>query len=114
MTDKDKLLAVLDMSEDEQKNWCFRNTHTENGIIKVQWYFLSDLAFRLRDEVDDTRMHNAMYKIQQYMSKKDSSIAQPEDYATAFWGLYHAKPIHWVIASLIAKEMSNGNTSENV
>ena len=98
MTEQE-LLAVLDMSEDEQYRWCWRNTCTENGLIKVQWYFLEDLAFRLRDEADDTRMHNAMYLVQQSMSKT-SSTPQPEDYATAFWGLYHAKPIHWIIAAL--------------
>ena len=95
MTEQE-LLAVLDMSEEKQYYWCaeyFKDIFAGS---------LACLAFRLRDEADDTRMHNAMYLVQQSMSKT-SSTPQPEDYATAFWGLYHAKPIHWVIASLIAK-----------
>ena len=117
MSDRIKeLLKVLDLPEDDQlvfvnNLWQNRLIPDEcdllpdiNGKITTSIHnrrVLADLAFRLRDKADDTKMHNALYKIQQ--SREKCGVPTPQDYATAFWGLYHAKPIHWIIAVLIAQ-----------
>ncbi len=60
---------------------------------------MSHLAFRLRDEVvanqGDIVWHRATLKICGYMGK--SSI----------WFKTYAQPIHWILASLKAKEQPN-------
>lgn len=114
MTEQE-LFAVLDMSKDEQYRWCWRNTCTENGLIKVQWYFLEDLAFRLRDEVKGSEGHEAVNIGQRVVSDYvfnlpgnrptyEQSVKNArfeEDYKS--WYADQAKPIHWIIAALIAK-----------
>ena len=93
---KEELLKVLDMSEDEQWEWCIQNT-------KHIGESLADLAFRLRDEAvakNHADFHNAIYNI---MVKVEGD----NKWATAFWGECLAKPIHWIIAALIAKEQDN-------
>ena len=100
MTEQE-LLAVLDMSEDEQFKWLMDNDIVTSEYVKCSRHLiLADLAFRLRDEVNNGKMHEAMYLVQQNVKDAPDVL----DYATAFWGLYHAKPIHWIIAALIAKE----------
>ena len=102
MTEQE-LLAVLDMSEDEQVFWFYRRP--EEDLYRVVWiapvarfkrYQLADLAFRLRDEIAT--------KKSQYWQTAKSKVAHK------VWGTYHdytwdeeAKPIHWIIAALIAK-----------
>jgi len=104
------LLKVLDMSEDEQYYWVcqfhakyhfkislFPDNHEE---MRKE---LADLAFRLRDEAvakNHADFHNAIYNI---MVKVEGD----NKWATAFWGECLAKPIHWIIAALIAKEQDN-------
>lgn len=93
---KDELLAVLDMSEDEQWEWCVKNVKE-----KTIGESLADLAFRLRDEVvaecGDIVWHKAVVKICDYMRM-----------GTA-WFKNYAKPIHWIIAALIAKQKDKEN-----
>ena len=101
MTEQD-LLKVLDMSEEKQDKWTYisgiRKHHpTDENRIES----LVDLAFRLRDEVFKEYgvlggFHDGIYKVQEYLGE--------DAWATAFWGECIAKPIHWIIAALIAKE----------
>ena len=117
--DKNKLLKVLDMPEKEQRAWVgyFAKeqqwrpcTHTschnhkshpcENcGRIGGYYYLgsLADLAFRLRDEAG---VIGNMHKGIKMVCKK----ASPPNKTFIEWWAYEAQPIHWIIASLIAKE----------
>ena len=87
----DELLAVLDMPEEEQEEWCRDKT------MPYRWReSLADLAFRLRDEAvvnqGEVAWHRAVVKVCDYMGKR------------IVWFKGYAQPIHWVIAALIAKE----------
>lgn len=92
-----ELLAVLDLPEEEQLKG-LKPFIPRGDWAAVYWNYhfsLADLAFRLRDEADRTNFHNGIYEVQKYLKK--------EDWATAYWGEIFAKPIHWIIAALIAK-----------
>ncbi len=101
------LLKVLDMSEDEQITWFYRRHEKElhdivwiSPVAKFKQYRLANLAFRLRDEVrrEKGNYDHAVYIVYNYEKQK-------RKYENVFyWMAYIAKPIHWVIASLIAKE----------
>lgn len=142
-TELNKLLFVLDMSEDEQyaklayyvqpKPWkhissgsftlsscdpeycrkckkplrTFEDDASECPIPNGLSESLADLAFRLRDEAvakNHADFHEGIYDV---MVKVEGN----DNWATAFWGECLAKPIHWVIASLIAKGKLNENRS---
>lgn len=108
MSDKRKieqLLAVLDMSEDEQHDWCARCPGCRMGNES-----LADLAFRLRDEVFREfgairGFHDGIYKVQEYLGE--------DAWATAFWGECIAKPIHWIVSALIARINNEMDTDKN-
>ena len=88
------LLKVLDMSEVEQWEWL------EKKYGPGAFHSFASLAFRLRDEVrrEKGNYDHAVYIVYNYEKQK-------RKYENVFyWMAYIAKPIHWVIASLIAKE----------
>jgi hypothetical protein len=92
---KDELLKYLDMNEDERVDWLWNR-----DILKPN-ESLADLAFRLRDEVvkeSHRAFHDAVYEVMEYCGD--------DSWASAYWGMALAKPIHWIIAALIAKEKS--------
>lgn len=102
---KDQLLAVLDMSEDEQWEWCVKNVKE-----KTIGESLADLAFRLRDETKnlihrsgDWGNLNALYEAQKEVYTKVTGEVAFVGELSGFW-MCEAKPIHWIIAALIAKE----------
>ena len=105
---QEKILAVLDMSEVEQKSWCWVNIENEQYYTsRKRDINLADLAFRLRDEAvksNHADFHEAIYDV---MMKVEGC----EKWATAFWGECIAKPIHWIIAAemIKAKESKNDN-----
>ena len=100
-----ELLKVLDMGEREQVVYLqeqkLLSQYDDRISAKYLRGCLADLAFRLRDEAMKTketkkRFHDALYEMQ---------VEQGEtEWATAWWGYAIAKPIHWIIAALIAKE----------
>lgn len=95
----DKLLAVLDMTEDEQEEWC------RDKAMPFRWRdSLADLAFRLRDEMVKngyaSYFYDGMTEVLKAYQKNDCVPSMASFLA------YHAQPIHWIIAALIAKEMS--------
>lgn len=94
-----ELLAVLDISEDEQ--WWYL---VNQKLIPAQYRQLhrADLAFRLRDEVlegkDGLRVWVAgMFDV--YMKMTGSKLFNWK------WAYIKGQPIHWIIAALIAKEL---------
>ena len=89
MTEQE-LLAVLDMSEDEQDKWCEENVDMQFGES------LAELAFRLRDETKSkVEFHHCFAKVCKHID--------PHIMNYAGYGLCTCKPIHWIIAALIAK-----------
>lgn len=104
MNDKQKLLAVLVLSEDDQ--WKFliarqdiqemcQSQLDEWSQPKYKRMVLADLAFRLRDEavesLGEAAWHKTVVIVCGYMWKDTA------------WFKNYAKPIHWIIAALIAK-----------
>ena len=99
-----RLLAILDMTEDEQF-WDIQKYLSKDlaELYDTQEISLADLAFRFRDEAvkENSRdFHDAIYEVMMKVEGGDK-------WATAFWGECIAKPIHWIIAVLITKE-NNG------
>ena len=93
---KEELLKVLDMSEDEQDSWVRVNTRPY--LVRES---LADLAFQLRDEVSCRESSSVSWRQAKYAvcfnETKYTSIYNK-------WFVDEAKPIHWIIAALIAKE----------
>ena len=103
------LLKVLDMSEDspEQYGWLLSTIREHKACCPA------DLAFRLRDEAiaeDDKSEINcswceASYEVYLYVIGEENEMEAKEGLDT--WFSMRAKPIHWIIAALIAKEKAN-------
>ncbi len=92
-----ELLKVLDMSEDEQLLWCAKNA----GFDMLD-ATLADFAFRLRDEWSRFgAFYSAMLDVQEYLKIEKYTSRRAMSYK--FWAI-QAQPIHWILASLIAKE----------
>lgn len=120
MTKTEELLAVLDLPENDQISWLM---HIEKLSLNKS---LSDLAFRLRDEVKE-KWHNEYCKAKEvvwlyknedaqrfkrlaetyYLNEEVDRIIQRRE----VFFTNHAQPIHWIIAALIAKE-NNGKDSQ--
>ena len=91
---QEKILAVLDMSYDEQWEWL------EKKYGGGAFHSFETLAWTLRNKAvtkNHADFHEAIYDV---MMKVEGC----EKWATAFWGECIAKPIHWIIAALLAKE----------
>lgn len=117
----DELLAVLDMSEEEQL--AFLNDYPNKTIdghkvmVRGNWRLtkkhLPALAFRLRDETiakdDESPVDcwwcEASYEVYLYIIGEGNEMDAKEGLDT--WFSMRAQPIHFIIASLIAKE-NNG------
>ena len=99
-----ELLKVLDITKEEQWVWCAKN-------IKAVGESLADLAFRLRDEAENKEglwWSGGLSKVFFYLAHSPERFdLSSEDRMRQFqWFGTKAKPIHWIIAALIAKEMS--------
>jgi hypothetical protein len=108
------LLKVLDMSEDEQlfflhNLWQNRQLPQYYGFHPIDDKFpmsdwnrqlLADLAFRLRDEAieKDLDWDDTLILVWE-------KLGRPMKYQA--FCKYYAKPIHWIIAALIAKDKEN-------
>jgi len=98
MSKIDEILKVLDMkSEKEQEDWLWdrKLIHEDES--------LASLAFRLRDEAEPHEFDLGLYEVYLYLK-----IA---DVAFGFWARAYCKPIHWIIAALIAKELAKENAN---
>ncbi len=113
------LLLVLDMSEEEQFKWLCDKGITDGSLARSQvthkivtrWIRIefADLAFRLRDEAIMLKEFPYI-AAEVYNHAHDYKPNKGEIHAPItmmwIWFATHAKPVHWIIASLIAK----GNT----
>ena len=96
------LLKILDMSEDEQDRWCALNTDRKSHES------LADLAFRLRNEVIAGGLFRKMITIHEYCDKGCNKMYSHTMAGAQSWFIAQAKPIHWIIAALIAKDKEDG------
>jgi len=127
MDKKEELLKVLDMLEDEQLMWLKKHreeygidnhpsSYPLKGFPRAARFFLADLAFRLRDEAvkkDLVGYPTGYMECQRVVWIHVINPAQYDDIpsgkGSGGWWMYCAKPIHWIIAALIAKEQLNKN-----
>ena len=111
------LLKVLEIeSEEQQIKALYELGYTEyfakrkcgDGFkYECRTGSLADLMFRLRGECDDVKFmegQKAVYLAYHYEEKHWETFGKTTTYAEAqaWFGTKEAKPIHWVIASLIA------------
>ena len=93
------LLKVLDMSEEEQWVWL------EKKYGAGAFHSFPTLAFMLRDEIlkKEKFWYGNLHIVYSHIKRRrvDYDIA-PGVLSQYF--LFEAKPIHWIIAALIAKE----------
>jgi len=123
MTKTEKLLAVLDLPNKPQDEmaemynwtpvdvWICQNILTGGDeTIAYQKGYLSraDLAFRLRDEIVKADLANetdcwceASYEVFLYVIGEEN---EKDEVGLDTWFSMYAKPIHWIIAALIAKQ----------
>lgn len=109
--DKQKILKVLDMNEDEQWEWledngyidwnkaCFCKSYEYTYIFNKKGT-LADLAFRLRDEVDNKLWITGTQAVFTHLLPGYSNNV----YSVATYFSDTAKSIYWILAALIAKE----------
>lgn len=129
------LLKVLDMSKDEQMEWLMDKNYIPSHYVTMRGQTpdesLANVAFRLRDEVKDLPnfvwskawhlvvakvMYGYNWSMDELNKKFDewtgTSKAVPNTTDREIFALYDSKPIHWIIAALIAKELEE-NKNDN-
>jgi hypothetical protein len=113
----EQLLKVLDLPEEEQQVWVSKNVLTdpdERQMFYKGGISLAGLAFRMRDEVvdDSGQFNKAQFKVFLYLHEDKSWLqgrpfGDQQAYCNIFWR-EKAKPIHWIVAVLIAKNEKGG------
>ena len=108
MTEKE-LKDVLDLPDSQQRLWLFIHIGKDTSSDRD----LADLAFRLRDEAikdNITLWQRATDEIflAAYKDNVWQEMHQFERWpAVVYYFSHKAKPIHWIIAALIAKDKAN-------
>ena len=112
-----ELLAVLDMPKpDEQLYWLKEHreefgidnhpaSYPLRGFPRAAKFFLADLAFRLRDEAVKKSIgfwRDGQLAVFYHVAKQNVWRVSDLD----MWFARHTQPIHWIISSLIAKELA--------
>lgn len=120
-----EVLAVLDLPEEEQRQWLY------NYFVKKyyktsdwpEWYgycdvlahvpsrrraILADLAFKMRDEVKHLFIRRNLWwagleRVYLYIEKIDF-----DGFEFRKWFIEDAQPIHWILATIIARILSEG------
>ena len=97
-------LKLLDMTEQEQRKWLVLHhilKYKQPQPNQIRWESLADLAFRLRDEAVQLCIswEKAKEDVWVYVCHKKPDV---EISYIGFWTNL-AKPIHWIVAALIAK-----------
>ena len=119
MSKTEGLLKVLDMPEVEQWEWLHswvRAKYFKENSAYYVWFSgdikraSADHAFRLRDEVlkKEKFWYGNLHIV--YCHVKNMNINYDITPGTlSQYFLFEAKPIHWIIAALIAKEKANAD-----
>lgn len=108
MKQSDKIkefLAILDKTKDEQIQWCDcncdydeRNESLADLAFRMKYHFLEsycDAKKRFTDAIELIGSHIIEY----------SPIGKDTIYD---WFVFQSQPIHWIVASLVAKEIADG------
>jgi len=115
-----KVLEILNLPAEEQLTWVALNNNIiqidvwewddVNNIvipIEINWRILADLAFRMRDEADESCWDKAKIVVWvKYYPIADKNIRGFEtklSCAERFFTSKDAQPIHWICAALIAE-----------
>lgn len=105
MAKKDELLKVLDMPEAERWEWLVKNNI--GGLAVGEVAHEADLAFRLRDEFKSVLQHAdweiGRFHVFAHCNNKTYSWTEERCELVDSWFMEWSKPIHWIIAALIAK-----------
>ena len=76
-----------------------------NDSFPSRSVILADLAFRLRDEVNKiTNWWDACQCVYEYVAKEEFDKDRGWKSETGIWFQDFAKPIHWIVAALIAPQ----------
>lgn len=99
----EELLAVLGLPEEGQLRWVAQRFPDERWSYPNR-RVLADLAFRLRDEVangkakiaggDLSAWYAGLKVVEGYLNETDA------------WLMHRSRPIEWIVAALIAKELA--------
>jgi hypothetical protein len=107
----EKLLAVLDLTEEEQWRWVVSNQKEYGYKLNVIGgascqMSLADLAFKLKNEAGKDFIFG-LVQVFQYLTKRPKNIIpSPAEQ------IEKSQPIHWIIAARIAKLMANEEKSK--
>jgi len=100
-----ELLKVLDMTEEEQKEWAYALPEWKYDDMSNS---LADLAFRMRDKVDKAYgllWTGSLHYVYCYIIRGSLDYEMP--YVPIFrWFGIKAKPIDWIIAAKIAEALN--------
>ena len=101
-----QLLKVLDMDEDEQLLWVCSEVLKDPFDPKAgsRVVHVAELAFKLRDKVKGSEGADAWVKASQVVFAHIHPEYSNNVYSVAAYFADKAKPIHWIIAALIAKD----------
>lgn len=72
---------------------------------------LADLAFRLRDEAETNYLPEATCLVHEYVDVGVNKMYSHNFNGARSWFCFLARPIHWIIAALIAKQLAKENTN---
>ncbi len=113
MSKTEELLKVLDMPEEEQWEWVTSHqTEYDYQLLipslltnEFRQALLADLAFRLRNSVEDHKRSRHIIYRHLVKSGKVAKLCCGCCYEPWWdWWINTSKPIHWIIAALIAKK----------
>jgi len=115
-----ELLAVLDMTKEEQCNWVDKHCEQEGWTAPISGDFvptesLADLAFRKRNEVcKDTlacvNYHKALYIVYRSFCKAQEGTINQNMVYYELWLESFITAIERVVAALIAEILAKGKT----
>jgi hypothetical protein len=97
---REEILNLDKLSEGEQVEWLLKNHIIKNRVVKYSWgttdvyESLADCAFRLRGEVLENIPNGYGVWVERLLYVMDN---------VAFIDAYRARPIHWIMAALLAK-----------
>ncbi len=100
-----ELLAVLGMDSDHQF-WTIQKylSSRDAELYDTQEISLADLAFKLRDEAYMCKKSRPkLRKCMRIVTEKAYPLFDDKSLWETWW-IAKARPIHWIIAALIAKE----------
>jgi len=111
--DIEKILAVLDMTEEEQWRWlCSNVIEYEYGGEGHHYkgcpiHGLATLAFRMRDEwFEQNKKDGKEFLVDWYSMLRNMLWLKEKNSWPSTYKLQKLQPIHWIVATLIAQEQS--------